>query len=160
MSRLVHIEIPYESRHLTEAQIDRLMEVSFLPIRKPPVEKEGTEYAGKFYLYDADHVLVPEADLPDLNFKYTVVRRQRLDDDIETLQSRATTVINKKVNVSVPGFGLMCIDEVKVETDCCTDNLQGMLDAGWRILAICPQPDQRRPDYVLGRTKASFESTY
>lgn len=59
---------------------------------------------------------------------------------------------NKKVEVHVPGLGLLNINEVRVEEDCCTDNLQGLLEGGWRIIAACPQPDQRRPDYVLGRT--------
>ena len=36
-------------------------------------------------------------------------------------------------------------------SDACTDELQGALRDGWRIIAVCPQPSQRRPDYVLGR---------
>lgn len=59
--------------------------------------------------------------------------------------------INQRVNVAVPGLGLMLIDEVRVCTNYCTDSLQDELREGWHILAICPQPDQRRPDYVLGR---------
>jgi hypothetical protein len=59
---------------------------------------------------------------------------------------------NEKVSVHVPGFALMLIDHVKVLNNDCTDDLQTWLDKGWRILAICPQPDQRRPDYVIGRT--------
>lgn len=35
--------------------------------------------------------------------------------------------------------------------DACTDQLQGALNSGWRIISACPQPDQRRPDYILGR---------
>lgn len=42
------------------------------------------------------------------------------------------------------------VDQVKVLEDCCTDSLQRRLEEGWRILAICPQPHQRRPDYILG----------
>ena len=26
-----------------------------------------------------------------------------------------------------------------------------VISEGWRILAICPQPNQRRPDYIMGR---------
>lgn len=58
---------------------------------------------------------------------------------------------NSRVNVHVPNFGMMQIQHVKVENDLCTEALQRELEGGWRILAICPQPDQRRPDYVLGR---------
>lgn len=60
---------------------------------------------------------------------------------------------NERVNVHVPGLGLLIIDEVKVLYDQCTDGLQEALDEGWRIVACCPQPDRRRPDYVMGRKK-------
>lgn len=59
---------------------------------------------------------------------------------------------NSKVHVHVPGLGLMLVDQVTVLVDICTDELQSNLDDGWRILAVCPQPNTRRPDYILGRT--------
>ncbi len=64
---------------------------------------------------------------------------------------REATVVNQKVNVAVPGFGLMAIRQVDCRYDLCTDELRRALDDGWQILAICPQPDQRRPDYILGK---------
>lgn len=59
----------------------------------------------------------------------------------------------KAVQIAVPDMALMKIDEVEVIEDCCTRELQSMLDDGWRILAICPPNAQRRPDYILGRCK-------
>lgn len=70
---------------------------------------------------------------------------------IDEFVARQNTVINQKVNVAVPGFGLMSITEVTNCNDMCTDALQEMMKEGWKILAICVQPDQRRPDYILGR---------
>jgi hypothetical protein len=58
---------------------------------------------------------------------------------------------NERCSVHVPGFSLMEVREVKHENYYCTDSLAEDLAEGWRILAICPQPDQRRPDYILGR---------
>lgn len=70
----------------------------------------------------------------------------------EAEEARVTSPqVNTKVHVHVPNLGLLMIDEVSVQEDLCTKELQNILDEGWRILAICPQPDQRRPDYVLGR---------
>lgn len=63
---------------------------------------------------------------------------------------------NAKCHVSVPGLGLLLLNEVQVEKDCCTDRLNDLLRDGWRIVAVCPQPDQRRPDYVIGRVNASL----
>lgn len=57
------------------------------------------------------------------------------------------------VHVQIPHIGLLMMDEVTVEENCCTDRLQQRLDEGWRILCVCPPNAQRRPDYVLGRTK-------
>ena len=58
---------------------------------------------------------------------------------------------NQLVNVAVGGSTLP-IDVVKVVEDYCTDQLQKELDSGWRIVAVCVQPNQRRPDYILGKT--------
>ena len=46
---------------------------------------------------------------------------------------------------------LLRIKETRVFDDCCTESIDKKLTEGWRILAVCPQPDQRRPDYILGR---------
>lgn len=58
---------------------------------------------------------------------------------------------NDRCNQVQPSEGLLNIRRAQVLEDCCTDVLQRQLDDGWVILAIQPQPNQRRPDYVLGR---------
>lgn len=52
--------------------------------------------------------------------------------------------------ISVANVGLMQIQRAEVLEDCCTDELQCWLDRGWRILAVCPPNDARRPSYVMG----------
>lgn len=69
----------------------------------------------------------------------------------ESLERKRNPAFNQKVKVVVPDIGLMKIKHVVVHTDFCTEQLQKELDRGWCILTICPQPDQRRPDYILGR---------
>ncbi|QRE00574.1 hypothetical protein [Burkholderia phage BCSR129] len=58
---------------------------------------------------------------------------------------------NQKVEVHMPGQALASYNETLLMEDSCTDALQAALDKGWRIIAACPQPDSRRPDYILGR---------
>lgn len=79
---------------------------------------------------------------------------------LSTLIDRLTTQLmritpeqnfNAKCDVHVPGFGLLSISEVTYVEDGCSDDIDQRLEEGWRIIAVCPQPDQRRPDYVLGR---------
>lgn len=50
------------------------------------------------------------------------------------------------------GVALTNIASVAYLEDCCTDILQGCLDNGWRILAVCPPNDARRPTYIIGHT--------
>lgn len=72
-------------------------------------------------------------------------------------RAQAPPAINERVRVVVPGLGLLSIERVMVLTDQCTESVQTYLTQGWRILAICPQPDQRRPDYVMGHSNVHEE---
>lgn len=61
-------------------------------------------------------------------------------------------LFNEKTSSEQPGPSLLNVDETLLMEDACTNALQENLDNGWRILAVCPQP-QRRPDYILGRRR-------
>ena len=87
------------------------------------------------------------------DFTAMAERFDQLAERMENLPFNQEQDFNQKVNVHVPNLGLMNVSEVEICEDFCTHALQDKLDNGWRILAICPQPDQRRPDYVLGRSK-------
>lgn len=65
---------------------------------------------------------------------------------------------NHKVNVHMPNHAMAFYNEIMLLEDACSDNLQIHLTNGWRILAACPQPDQRRPDYVLARFNPDVEA--
>lgn len=53
-------------------------------------------------------------------------------------------------NITIPSAGLFEVTTVKVIEEACTDYLQRHLRDGWRIIAVCPARDTRRPDYILG----------
>ncbi len=63
--------------------------------------------------------------------------------DIDSFKPRhdAPAPVNNKCNVIVAGTSVMEINDVDVATDLCTDALQSRLNDGWRILAICVQPE-------------------
>lgn len=50
----------------------------------------------------------------------------------------------------LPNLGLLDVRYVTWLEDACTENLQTHLDAGWKIIAVCPPNGARRPDYILG----------
>lgn len=64
-------------------------------------------------------------------------------------QGNPTGVFNLTVHVS--DTNLTHFDEMALIEDACTDAVQAALNDGWRIVAICPAIDQRRPDFILGR---------
>ena len=112
--------------------------------------------AGDFYWW---HPWIVDLDLMPHWVKYTVEARwpdKAVDlTDAKTwegLQPRPEPPVNTRINVAIGGLGLLAINEVMVEYDMCTDALRVRLKDGWRIIAVCPQPNQRRPDYVLGRS--------
>lgn len=63
----------------------------------------------------------------------------------------------KIVQVHVPNLGLLAINEVQYMENACTEALQRELEAGWRILAVCPPLMERRPTYIIGRYNPSLE---
>lgn len=67
------------------------------------------------------------------------------------------TTFNSKTNVHVGGGLITTYNDLLLKEDVCTDILQTELNNGWRIIAVCVQPDQRRPDYILGRFNPQLE---
>lgn len=82
---------------------------------------------------------------------------QRVGDKAEVKVVQETSQYNQKVNVHMPGQALSMYNDVMLCEDYCSDSLQQRLHEGWRIIAACPQPDQRRPDYILGRYNPARE---
>lgn len=55
------------------------------------------------------------------------------------------------VQIHLPNYVLTNFNKVCKLEDCCTYELQSHLDDGWRIIAICPPLNARRPDYILAK---------
>lgn len=69
----------------------------------------------------------------------------------EQMVQMSSNTFNQRCNVHSGSVGLHELNQTLLLEDVCTDQLQRHLNDGWRILAVCVQPDQRRPDYVLGK---------
>lgn len=89
---------------------------------------------------------------------------QRLLNIEKTLEDKGLyqRTINLNIEQSHDMF-LTQITEVEVKEDYCTEDLQRSLNDGWRIVAVCYQKGNRRPDYVLGKiaeeTKIASQKT-
>jgi len=128
---------------------------------------EGSNYS----LFSSDEVLLSPEEYTDLvvehkiefeSFSYLKTSSSKDGNPFEALMAKMEEVLkmnptqgdvnyNSKCEVHTPGQALSIYNDTLLMEDACTDELQGKLTEGWRIIAACPQPDQRRPDYILGR---------
>lgn len=114
----------------------------------PPLEKvlKNEGYAN-FEAFVNDLAELPDWAFENATFKPIRPLKLMVDGSIHMAQLKDALSV---AQVHLPGNELLRIHEVQVQEDCCTDHLQTQLKAGWRIIAVCPQPS-RRPDYILGR---------
>ena len=85
------------------------------------------------------------------------ILNKMISKTLENLKQTSELSWNAKVAVPVSTW-LNNVNEICLKEDCCSDALQDHLNDGWRIMAVCPQPDQRRPDYILGRVNTKIGS--
>jgi hypothetical protein len=162
------------------AKLERIEQLEILRKYDPEAElvdkKEGEDQ--RLELKDAYRDLIVDIndfvkDLPNLHFEFRGLipnttsqeHIKHINNKFEHIQEIVVNIVdkleriqntekvfNEKCNVHLPGLGLLSINEVMLLEDSCTDTLQDYIGSGWRIISVCPQPDQRRPDYILGRT--------
>ena len=143
MATLAKISFGYGKIFTLEERIE-LNKV--LPFDKVDVTREeSTSLYGDYIMFIEDALNFGTFDVKD-------ALRGPLSERLSNFTQRETSIVNEKCHVSVAGLGTLNIDTVQVAEDFCTEQLQYKLNEGWRILAICVQPDQRRPDYILGKT--------
>lgn len=136
---------------------------------EPKLNAEGKETYDSYTILKVgadDNFVVTEKQLVILavnNIDFKVINETTIevDDIIKTFNLCAdkglsagdvvTNTYNNKCDVHMPGNMLASYNEVMLLENSCSDVLQANLQQGWRIIAVCPQPDQRRPDYILGR---------
>jgi hypothetical protein len=75
--------------------------------------------------------------------------QSKLENALKTFDK--SIEFNQKCDVHVANLGLLHINQTGYAVDKCTEELQDILNKGWKIIACCVQPDQRRPDYILGK---------
>lgn len=116
--------------------------VTLLMARQDRVTIENSE------MVDVNVELETDSDRSEAYFLKTMKVMEKYQDQLEKL---STNTFNQKCGQHTGGIALAEYNQLKLKEDVCTDELQQELKSGWRILAVCPQPDQRRPDYILGK---------
>jgi hypothetical protein len=144
---IFRVILPYESNSIVQS----LTVEVYQELRAKFDDWDIPEEPEKFSYYNIGEVIadVNEIDyLTKLGIKPLISKVKGLNypRDLEQRASNSTNI----TNVSVPNHNLYMTKKVTNLNDACTDELQSMLDKGWRILAVCPSNDSRRPDYILG----------
>lgn len=57
------------------------------------------------------------------------------------------------VHVHVPNDSLLAVRKLTYIEDACTNRIQEMLNDDWKIVAVIPANDTRRPTYILGHNE-------
>ena len=128
---------------------------------------DEVKYA-KYYQYDLGNgILLKEQEYIQV-FKYVEVLsildqdtiKHEVNIDLNELSDKimnkvinnAKHLFNSKLEVHQPNMPLFQYNQYQVIVDECTEDLQNnYIDKGWRVVCICPQPDQRRPDYIVAK---------
>jgi hypothetical protein len=89
----------------------------------------------------------------EVNFSNVIEQMNEIQNKMENaLKSFNKSIeFNQKCDVHISNLGLLHINQIGYAVDKCTEELQNILNNGWKIIACCIQPDQRRPDYILGK---------
>lgn len=148
--KLEHIWNKEESRKTLEFLNRVFPDVTLLPF-DPEASYWRPMDHGKTLMVTQDEVI--SLKLADISFSIEEQRTLSYDQLNKNAAGSVSRDVyhNTKVEVHASNSALMVYNETLLIEDSCTDRLQEHLDMGWRIIACCVQPDQRRPDYILGR---------
>ena len=158
---LANIEFDYNTRRaLTELgrELYKEFQDRFSELKLDDWAEDKTECP---YMYDRTTVIDLTTDgvwLTQYEIPFTLKRFKGAYYTDSSLQypwrkPEASAPPRVHIQVAIPDLALLSIREVRVLEDACTNELQRELNEGWRILAVCPPNSQRRPDYILGKTR-------
>lgn len=145
---LAEIEIVYSAETVIKALDDETYhEVrEKLPFLDLPLEREPWKWNVWNVGRQVIDLRTTGAALLEHGLRYEIKRFK----GCRVVEQDAPTAVN--IQIAIPNLQLFSIREVCLLEDSCTNELQDRLDAGWYILAVCPPANQRRPDYILGRS--------
>lgn len=111
----------------------------------------------RFPFYIEKCIKSEEATIPNIQSLLNKIEEKtaQLNKTIDIMKQQT---FNQKCDVHVGGGMIATYNDLMLKENSCTDALQSELNNGWRIIAVCVQPDQRRPDYILGRYNPQLDT--
>lgn len=138
---------------------EKLKTIKTLNLNTFKESKEGNRNFLKHNVVTAEEYIGLTVLGYNIRITEVVDKKTEAEIDFERLSSKKQEpAYNAKCNVYMPGNPMHTYNKLKLMENACTDEVQSVLNYGWRIMAVLPQPNQRRPDYVLGMYNENFTS--
>lgn len=124
-------------------------------------EDENQDFFHANHLFDitelaAHQIKFSVVDYDEADTKNSYLHK--ISKSLEKIQGKEIVHQNPVINInyehSQDAF-LHKVTKVEICEDFCTNELQEKLNDGWRIVAVCYQKGNRRPDYVVGKVSES-----
>ena len=153
---IIEIELPYESNKIIKAWSSE----DYAEFRKKFKDFDMPEISEQMADYLTYTMFGSEADFWDLVSRGLKPSARRIRGmPCDALPEVAKVPGSKEaqtliVNVSVPNAALFAVQSITWVEDACTQHIQSMLNTGWRIVAVIPANDCRRPTYIMGHPDA------
>lgn len=149
-------KIRFDSTYLKTCSDDKYSELRALAPKLPVLKP--TDYHWDSYEIDIVKLASAGAQFEILQasekeeVSATIAIHDRLLAIEKTLLEKNITKREVNINIEQSHEAFLTkLTKVEVKEDYCTEDLQRDLDDGWRIVAVCYQKGNRRPDYVLGK---------
>lgn len=131
-------------------QLDKFSQMEFDhfdEVRMQILERFTVDVECDFHLDQLNEHLSEKQDVIYANMK----KQLEMMNEIGKAALNSSQHYNSKCGTPVSDAFLYQVDRILLLEDACSDTLQRNLNDGWRIIYVAPQPDQRRPDYILGK---------
>lgn len=149
MDQLITIELDYES--IEKAKNLDLEVFNSIRERLPEMGLQETQdQILSYHTYKFVGTILDVKFLSDLGLKVKISRVRGLFDELLPKLGAPQPQGLQVVNITIPSAGLFAVKKLQVLENECTEYVDGWLAKGWRIVAVCPPNDTRRPTYILG----------
>lgn len=137
---------------LSDENIDRLRQLGWT------ISKDREKWYGFHGTMLLSEVAKTAEEFPILgDLKISKVRGLHYDNDIvNAIACQNVPHVDQvtkgasPIQISVFNEALLSMRTIDYIEDACTIHVRECMQRGWRILAICPANDSRRPTYILG----------
>lgn len=123
-------------------------ELFFLSVELPEEQQKLSDYWGGETIVDEAGISIICKYHPDAKFK-------RVKGLLYNHPAQQKETIQQVTQIHVANLGLFAIERLLLLEDACTNEINEMISGDWKIIAVIPANDARRPTYILGTSKPS-----